>query len=302
MTEIIKPMLASAIKNYDAIAYPKLASAKLDGIRCIINNGVVYSRSGKPIRSKAVQQLFGHNELNMLDGEIIYGSPTAHNVFNLTTSFVMSEDIPEGMDASNLALFVFDYVSDDYAFLRRNQIAQTRINDNSLLPLELVHQVQVGSSVDMLMFEQMCLTKGYEGIMLRNPNGMYKHGRATEKSQDLLKVKRFEDAEATVIGYEEEMYNGNEATTNELGRTERSQHKENLVGKNSLGALVCLTKDNVQFKIGTGYDAEMRKSLWYDKENLVGKIVKYKFFPVGVLVAPRLPVFLGWRDESDMSE
>jgi len=136
--------------------------------------------------------------------------------------------------------------------------------------------------------------------MLRSIHGLYKHGRATEKSQDLLKVKRFVDDEATVIGYEEEMYNGNEATTNELGRTERSQHKENLVGKGSLGALVCLTNDNISFKIGTGFDADTRKSLWYDKENLVGKIVKFKYFPVGQVIAPRLPVFLGWRDSTDL--
>lgn len=302
MREIIKCMLASGIKDYDKITYPKYISAKLDGIRCIINNGVVYSRSGKPIRSKVVQQLFGRQDLNMLDGELIYGSPTADNVFNLTTSFVMSEDIPNGMDASKIKLYVFDYVNDNYVFNKRMAMYGDIVyKAQEEVPVRGVTQWVVNSPEEMLTLEQQFLTAGYEGAMLRNIHGLYKHGRATEKSQDLLKVKRFLDAEATVIGYEEEMFNGNEAVTNELGHTERSQHKENLVGKGSLGALVCLTKDNVEFKIGTGFDAAMRKALWYDKENLIGKIVKYKYFNIGIVIAPRLPVFLGWRDESDIS-
>ena len=302
MAEIIKVMLASGIKDYDKITYPKYVSAKLDGIRCIINNGVVYSRSGKPIRSKIVQQLFGRQDLNMLDGELIYGSPTADNVFNLTTSFVMSEDIPDGMKASKIKLYVFDYVEDKQPFSQRNLVAGHLVEAAKWhnVPVNLVVQTCINSYEEMLTFEQQFLAQGYEGAMLRSIDGLYKHGRATEKSQDLLKVKRFLDAEATVIGFEEEMFNGNEATTNELGRSERSSHKENLVGKGSLGALVCLTKGNVEFRVGTGFDAAMRKSLWYDKENLIGKIVKYKYFPVGQLIAPRLPVFLGWRDTSDL--
>jgi len=302
MTEIVKVMLASGIKDYDKITYPKYISAKLDGIRCIINNGVVYSRSGKPIRSKIVQELFGRQDLNMLDGELIYGSPTADNVFNLTTSFVMSEDMPARMYKSKLRLYVFDYVDDVLSFGQRNTIANSLVVSarQNGVPVSIVSQTVVNSAEEMLAFEQQCLTAGYEGSMLRSLDGFYKHGRATEKSQDLLKVKRFVDDEATVIGYEEEMYNGNEAVTNELGRTERSQHKENLVGKDSLGALVCLTKQGIEFRIGTGFDAETRKSLWYDKENLVGKIVKFKYFNIGVKVAPRLPVFLGWRDETDL--
>ena len=302
MTEIIKCMLASGVTDYNKITWPKLISKKYDGIRCIINNGVVYSRSGKPIRSKVVQELFGRQDMNMLDGELIYGSPTADSVFNLTTSFVMSEDIPDGMDASKIKLHVFDYVDDKQTFSQRNLVAGHLVEAAKWhnVPINLVLQTCINSYEEMLTFEQQFLAQGYEGAMLRSIDGLYKHGRATEKSQDLLKVKRFLDAEATVIGYEEEMFNGNEAVVNELGRSERSSHKENLVGKGSLGALVCLTKGNVEFRIGTGFDAAMRKSLWYDKENLIGKIVKYKYFNIGIVVAPRLPVFLGWRDASDL--
>jgi len=147
MSEIVKVMLASSIKDYDNITYPKFISPKLDGIRCIINNGVVYSRSGKPIRSKVVQQLFGRQDLNMLDGELIYGSPTADNVFNLTTSFVMSEDVPGGMDANKIKLYVFDYVDDAQHLSQRNLVAGHLVEAAKWrdVPINLVLQTCINS-------------------------------------------------------------------------------------------------------------------------------------------------------------
>jgi len=305
VTEIIKPMLASGITNYDAIRYPKLASLKLDGIRCVINKGIVYSRSGKPIRSKAVQKLFGNPLLNMLDGEIIYGPPNAHNVFNVTTSAVMSEDMPNGLDETQLHLYVFDYIHPTMPFCERNTLSGNIVVDYRFREygkqVSLVTQTSVDSPEALATFETQALADGYEGVMLRSYYGKYKHGRATEKSQDLLKVKRFAQDEATIVGMEELMHNGNEATTNELGYQERSQHKENLVGMNTLGSLLCVTKEGVPFGIGTGFDAATRKELWEQGAGLIGEQVSFKHFPIGVLVAPRLPVFVGIRHEDDIS-
>lgn len=302
MAEIIKVMLASGITDYNKLRFPKLASKKLDGIRVVIHNGVVYSRSGKPIRSKAVQKLFGHGFLNGLDGEIIYGSPKAHNVFNVTTSAVMSENLPEGMDEDGLHLYVFDFLNDTLPFTERNTLAGKVVVDARYhhIPCSLITQNLVNNMEELLAYEQRALEEGYEGVMLRSLTGKYKHGRATESSQDLLKVKRFTDDEATVVGFEKLMHNANEAKTNELGRTERSSHKENLVGMDTLGALCCVTKEGVPFKIGTGFDAETRKQIWEDRDNLLGKLVKYKHFEIGRKEAPRLPVFLGWRDKEDV--
>ena len=58
MSEVIEPMLASGITDYSKLTFPKYISPKLDGVRAIVNNGVVYSRSGKPIRSNAVLLIF----------------------------------------------------------------------------------------------------------------------------------------------------------------------------------------------------------------------------------------------------
>ena len=292
-----KVMLASAVKDYNKITWPKFVSPKLDGVRAVVIDGIVYSRSGKPIRSKAVQKLFGNPRYNNLDGELIYGSPTAEDVFNKTTSFVMSEDVPEGMSEKEITFFTFDYVNDALQFNERRGLGPISIPCEQRVD---VGQVMLYNLQEMEAYEAQCLKEGYEGIMLRSVDGMYKHGRATEKSQDLLKVKRFVDDEAIIIGFEELLTNNNPATLNELGHQERSSCKENLVGADTLGALQCLTKARVAFNIGTGFSAELRQHIWNNREKYIGKLAKYKSFPIGVKAAPRLPVFLGFRDEDDL--
>src|SRR5690606_40344965 len=118
------------------------------------------------------------------------------------------------------------------------------------------------------------------GVMLRHPDGPYKHGRSTTKEGWLLKVKRFEDSEAQVIGYSEAQHNANEAKRNELGQLERSSHKAGKVGKQTLGALAVKDlKTGVEFDIGTGFTESQRQLLWAMGDNLMGKVVKYKSQP-----------------------
>jgi DNA ligase-1 len=153
----------------------------------------------------------------------------------------------------------------------------------------------------ILTWEESYLATGYEGVMLRHPDGPYKHGRSTAKEAWLLKVKRFVDAEAKVIGFSEAQHNANEAKRNELGQLERSSHKAGKVGKQTLGALMVKDlKTGVEFDIGTGFTADQRHLLWCIGENLIGKVVKYKSQPTGVKDKPRFPVFLGFRDKVDM--
>lgn len=113
-----------------------------------------------------------------------------------------------------------------------------------------------------------------------------------------MKLKRFVDAEAVIVGFEERRHNGNIATTNELGRTQRSSHAGNKIGRGDLGALI-VTDGGVQFNIGTGFSDEERADIWNYKVAYLGSLVKYKHFPIGVKDLPRHPTFLGFRDRSD---
>ena len=115
------------------------------------------------------------------------------------------------------------------------------------------------------------------------------------------------------------MHNGNEATINKLGHTERSSHQANLVPLNTMGALIVRDlKTGVEFNIGTGFDDTDRVWWWNHpmilrssaiKMNdggirynvtLPDVIVKYKYFAQGSKDKPRFPTYLGLRDEGDM--
>lgn len=288
----MKPMLASPAG--ELIRLPALLSPKLDGIRCLIIDGVACGRSLKPIPNKYVQSLLGRADLNGLDGELIVGSPTAKEVFQVTSSGVMSiSGEPE------VVFHVFDDFIETGAFHRRLHTAHRRIKKvRCCYPVDH-HLIEVAD--DLNSWERDYLALGYEGVMLRCPDGPYKFGRSTAREGWLLKVKRFEDNEAKVIGFTEAQHNANEAKRNELGQLERSSHKAGKVGKQELGALTVKDlKTGVEFDIGTGFTAEQRRMLWAIGDNLIGKVVKYKSQPTGVKEKPRFPVFLGFRDKVDM--
>jgi DNA ligase-1 len=275
------------------LRFPLLASAKLDGIRAVVRDGVVYSRSNKPIPNKYVQRLFA--DFEHFDGELIVGDPCSKTVYRDTVSHVMSND-KEGFHVN---FFVFDSVRDLSADYRERLRWLAEASENNI-GIVLHEQVEMRSLDELLEYEEECLEDGYEGLILRDASAPYKNGRSTVKEGYLLKLKRFQDAEATVVGFEERMHNGNEATTNELGRTRRSSHQAGKSGRGDLGALVCRTSEGIEFNIGTGFTDSERERVWLDRDQFLGRLAKFKFFPVGVKEAPRHPVFLGWRDGSDL--
>jgi DNA ligase-1 len=44
-----------------------------------------------------------------------------------------------------------------------------------------------------------------------------------------------------------------------------------------------------------------RREVWKDPDAYIGKIIKYKYQAIGSKDAPRIPIFLGFRDERDMT-
>ena len=147
------------------------------------------------------------------------------------------------------------------------------------------------------MFEEECLEAGYEGVMIRDPNGPYKNGRSTEKEGFLLKLKRFEDAEATILGFEERQHNGNEK--DDSGK--RTTHKAGKTGLGTLGAIKVMGLNGIYkgvlFDIGTGFDDAQRADIWRNLDVFQGRTVKFKYFPSGSKDKPRFPVFLAFRPE-----
>ena len=291
-TKPFRPMLATDAV-LDKLKFPLLASPKLDGVRAVVRGGVVYSRSNKPIPNKFVQAKFSKFEHH--DGELIVGEAYGPTVYRDTVSGVMSED-----GEPDVRFYVFDHIG-SMASPYRHRAEQIKVGGRGKPSGGVVLMQEEISHIDELLeYEKYAIGEGYEGLILRNPNAPYKQGRSTVNEGYLLKLKRFQDAEAVVIGFEERMHNGNEATISELGRTKRSSHKAGKTGRGDLGALVCRSSEGVEFNIGTGFNDAERAVIWANRSDYLGCLAKYKFFPVGVKEAPRHPVFLGWRDRVDL--
>lgn len=301
-----KPMLASPAE-LDKLNYPLFASPKLDGIRATVVGGQLLSRKKLKIPNKHIFSELSKDLYDGLDGELVVGEPTAPDVYNKTNSAVMSH---AGYPAATFYVFdVWDMPSvfsnrlawlkselqyeADHALERRHACELMGVGHVNIV----VHQhTHIGSYQDLLAYEEQCLNQGYEGLILRSGMGKYKFGRSTAREQYMLKLKRFQDSEALVLGIVEEMHNTNEATMDHLGHTKRSKAKAGMVGKGTMGALMVRdVHTGVEFEIGSGFTAEHRK-----RTDWVGKVVKYKFFPIGIKDKPRHPIYLGERNPIDM--
>lgn len=291
---MFKPLLASPA-DLTKLRFPLLASPKLDGVRAIVIDGVVMSRSLKPIPNRYVQSLFAQYE--HLDGELIVGPPTSHSVYRDTVSHVMSHD----RDDFDVKFYAFDHIEAPHEPFHARHDRLSRAMLLACNRVEHLEQVEVHDSSELSQWEDAYLQLGYEGLILRDPAGKYKFGRSTTREGILLKLKRYEDCEAEVIGFEERMHNGNEATVSELGYTKRSTHAANKTGLGDLGALVCRAPGwSETFAIGTGFDAADRVEIWNNRPAYLGATVKFKHFAIGAKDRPRHPVFLGWRSPLDM--
>lgn len=189
---IIKPMLAASVEDLSALPYPVLSFPKVDGIRCLVVDGVVASRSLKPIPNKYIQEKWGHERYNGLDGKLLVGSTMNNDVFNTTMSVVMSRD-KDPSEHGGVVFSVFDYyLSPDKPYEERYGDMMDIVDGNGLaaVPYEYAR-----SEEELLKNHSFYIRLGYEGTIVRTVDSKYKYGRSTLKQGWLLKIKDFSDAE-----------------------------------------------------------------------------------------------------------
>ena len=113
---------------------------------------------------------------------------------------------------------------------------------------------------------------GYEGIMLRNADAIYKLG---QRSTDLLKVKEFIDEEFEIVdGY------------------------ENKGGQQGQCSLICKTKNGTTFNVKPEGTSEQREWYWNNLNNIIGRYLTVRFFSwtTSKNPVPRFPIGVCIRD------
>lgn len=307
MTEIIRPMLAEdAIE--EKIKFPTVAEVKVDGCRLLHITGKATGRSLKQYKNRYTSTLFSDPKYAWLDGEAYAGTNMyAQDLCRKTTSA-----LNRIKEEPYISWMLFDFLAPDFLgmpYLARLNALEGYVEDRkklglfddrtSVVPWKLVHNLE-----ELLQFEQEQLALGAEGIILRDPDGMYKNGRSTVKEGGLLRIKRFTSEEAICIGIKEGNANTNEAKTNELGKTERSSHKENMIPNGEVGTIIAKSlKKGLIFDCSPGNMTQAECKYYFEhQDELVGKVFTFKHFEKGFKNTYRFPTFVSIRLEEDMSE
>lgn len=288
----VKPLMMSCntIPDIDKdIKYPVLASYKLDGVRGCVQDGQLASRSGKAhTLNRYVTDYLSKDIFEGLDGELCLAGDDWNNFNANQSAFTTQSGQPD------FIWYVFDDISKPFmSAKKRKDLAKARVDKLFELgyPVFFCEQVLVGSPEELRIVYNMARTSGYEGLIVMDPNGLYKHGRSTLRQGTSLKLKPSNDSEAKVIGFEELMHNLDAGNSKKL---------ENLVPGNKLGALV-VDWNGVQFNIGTGFTDSQRIYIWNNRDIIKGQLVTFKYmetFPdTG---CPRAPVFKGFRNKVDL--
>ena len=231
-------------------------SEKYDGLRGYWDGRKLWTRQGNLIHAPDYFVAELPRDI-ALDGELWIG----HGKFEETISIVRSETPDDRW--KSVRFMVFDAPQAKGAFEERMQFLRVTLPEVSHF-VRVVAQQRCQGVTQLLAERDRIVRLGGEGLMLRQPESAYEPGR----SPTLLKVKPYDDAEATVIAHE--------------------PGKGKYAGK--LGALRVRTDDGREFSIGSGFTDADRKS-----PPPVGTVITYRFRGLTAKGLPRFPGYFRVR-------
>lgn len=245
-------------------------SEKFDGQRGIWENGIMYSRNGNEILTPQWLKdlLIG---IKSLDGELYFGK----NSFHRTGAFrKKSVDLSEW---ENVKYMIFDIPDSKEVFSERytklgiivNSLDKTNSHYHQL---KLVNQKKISNHREINNIFSDIVQNGGEGVILKDPNGLYKLGR----SNSFLKYKIIQDNEAIIVGYKM----GKGKYTNMLGAFMAHPIEKSKPNPKKAFSL-------------SGINDYIRKN--YFKTHPIGTIITYTYNGLTKNGKPRHPCYKGIR-------
>lgn len=301
------------------LKYPKLFMPKLDGVRALNTTGMLTGRSLKTFRGYGVTEKWSKPQFQGLDGEMISGDNPASldRLCSRTTSDIGS--FIGVTETPYMTWWLFDLLTPEALKLpyeARYEALQLRWETlhKDHPEVRIVPAYRVNNRDELEARLAATFDAGYEGGIVRNPNALPKEGRP-DKSEQILRFKPWLDSEILVTGITEGNTNENEATTNELGRTERSSHKANMVPNGRVGSIQgvmladvfdpftkrLLFHKGLEITVSKGeMDAAEATYYWENPSMVIGKIATFKHMTHGIKDLPRFPIFKSLRMLEDM--
>lgn len=300
-----RPMKGDQIEDLSKVRLPAYAFPKIDGFRCVLSHRPLTSRLSPFPNAHFDSELSNLLKEPLLDSEAVVGSRRGEGVLGRTSSGLTSRS-----GEPDFHLWCFDTPQLGYPFRDRLQLTQQIVNHLDHPRIHFLKPRLIETLDELQRYLDRRLEMGYEGIILRCPQGPYKFGKSTLREQWMMKVKPFEDFEARITGYFEERENTNEATREATGKLKRSSAKEGKKPKGTLGGFIgevidskTLRRTGIEVRVGGGFTAPQRKDFWLRRDELVeaGALMKCKKQRMGEKDKPRHPNFICLRPEFDLS-
>ena len=238
-------------------------SEKLDGVRAYWDGAQLWSKGGNRI---AAPEWFtrGYPDQAM-EGELWMGRGRFAEV-----SAAVHRLRPQAQEWRQIRLMLFDLPESRQPFAVRVQEMRALVVASSSYTLEMITQTPATDHDRLMLQLDKVMARGGEGLMLHHGDSVYHAGR----SDAVLKVKSYQDAEARVTGH--------------VGG------KGKFAGM--LGALQVETADGRRFRLGTGFsDAERRDP------PPIGSTVTFKYYGLTATGLPRFASFLRVREDAPVN-
>ena len=287
---------------------------KYDGVRCIVQDGVVKGKSLLTIPNKSIQELYGKEEFNGKEFEIIVtdenGVIDHINSCRQTTAFINMHKKKE----HHKCILIDNYELAEFPF--RDRLANLDMFAKNNPEFELPDYIEATTIEEVLQYEEGLLKNDQEGIVIRNPTLTYKEGQSTEEGE-FLRIKRFISEEAIVLSVAPAYGPNPVAEPKELYDADGDEYNwSRKVEKQELGKFFCklvknirdpwtgrlIAKKNSACIVATGNMKKAEKvKLWMEREKLKGLIIKFRTFPKGSKDKPRFATFQNFVSPVDFS-
>lgn len=250
-----KPKIQLAAQFKESIHIKEYyVSEKLDGVRGYWDGTFLRSKRGYVINApKWFTKDFG---AQVLDGELWIG----RGKFEQTLSTVSKLEAVDS-EWRRVRFMIFDLPNSTASFQQRVKAMQAIVKNSKSRFLQLIPQKNIDNHIQLKALLEDVVNGGGEGLMLHRKAGYYQVGR----SENILKLKVYEDAEAKVIAH--------------------IQGKGKFAGV--LGSMLVETDNGIRFKIGSGFSMLQRQN-----PPEIGSIITYKYWGLTSKGTPRFASFL----------